>query len=175
MTDDKSLGPSLQPAKLLAPLERHGVDYVVVGGLAGLAHGSSFPTFDLDVGYARNEANLERMAAALKELDVTLRGAPPDLPFQVDARSLANGANFTFLTSYGDFDILGEIDGVSSYEDLRQAARPATIDGISTKIASIDDLIAMKRAANRTKDKLMVEDYLVIADEQRRLDESADA
>lgn len=166
--------PPLDPldaGALLEALTRHGVDFVVVGGLAGLAHGSSYPTFDLDVAYARDSANLERMAAVLAELGVKLANAPADLPFQVDERTLANGANFTFDTKLGRFDILGHIPGVKSYEELRSAAVMAAIEGIEVRVASIDHLIAMKRAANRTKDRLMLEEYIAIADEQQRAGE----
>jgi hypothetical protein len=160
--------PPLQAQPILAALLRHGVDFVLVGGLAGLAHGSSYPTYDLDVAYSRDAGNLERLAAALRELDVTLRGATSDLPFQVDARSLANGANFTFETQSGWFDILADVAGISSYEQLRADARIENIEGVDVRVASIDHLIAMKRASNRTKDKLMLEEYIVIADEQQR-------
>jgi hypothetical protein len=156
-------------ADQLAALERHAVDFVVVGGIAGLAHGSSYPSFDLDIAYSRAKPNLVRLVAALKDLNVSLRGAPSDLPFQLDVTSLENGANFTFATPYGDFDILAEIAGVRSYEDLRANAEQKRIAGHEVLVASIDDLIAMKRSANRPKDQLMLENYLVIADEQRRL------
>jgi hypothetical protein len=163
----------LDADRLLRALTDHRVDFVVVGGMAGLAHGSAYPTFDLDIAYARDRDNLERMAAALRDLDVTLRGAPADLPLQVDASSLANGANFTFDSPYGSFDILGDVAGIGSYEELRTAAIDATVEGKEVRIASIDHLIAMKRAANRPKDKLMVEEYIVIADEQRRIAEES--
>jgi hypothetical protein len=160
--------PSLRVQPILAALVRHGVDFVLIGGLAGLAHGSSYPTYDLDVAYSRDAANLERLASALRELDVTLRGAPSDLPYQVDARSLANGSNFTFETKYGWFDVLADVAGISSYEQLRADSRIQSIEGSEVRVASIDHLIAMKRASNRTKDKLMLEEYIVIADEQQR-------
>ncbi len=159
---------SLQADRLLRTLSAHGVDFVVVGGMAGLAHGSAFPTFDLDVAYGRERGNLRRLADALRELDVSLRGAPADLPFQLDAETLRRGANFTFDSPYGSFDILGDAAGMTSYDELRGNALVATIEGIEVRVASIDHLIAMKRAANRTKDKLMVEEYIVIADEQRK-------
>jgi hypothetical protein len=107
------LGSSLQARPLLEALERHGVDFVVVGGVAGLAQGSSYPTFDLDVAYSREAANLRRLADALADIDVSLRGAPADMPFQPDAQTLASGANFTFDTDFGSFDILGDIASVS--------------------------------------------------------------
>lgn len=159
--------PSDQPLKagpLFRALGNHGVDFVVIGGLAGLAHGSAYPTFDLDVAYARDRANIERMAAALKELDVTLRGAPPDLPFQVDAQTLSNGSNFTFDSPYGSFDILGDVAGISAYDELKGKSDAALIEDIEVRVASIDHLIAMKRAANRPKDQLMAEEYLKLAD-----------
>lgn len=155
--------------KLLEPLVRHGVDFILIGGMAGIAHGSSYPSYDLDVVYARNPANIARLVAALEEIGVRLRGGPEDLPFQLDTRTIENGANFTFVTPFGDFDILAEVAGIRSFEDLASAAKESEVAGISVRIASIDHLIAMKRAANRTKDKLMVEEYIVLADEQKKL------
>ena len=153
-------------AKILRALNDEGVDYVVVGGLAGNLHGSSYPTFDLDVAYARDSANLLRIVRALMPMEVRLTNAPPDLPFVLDEVTLANGANFTFDTRYGRFDLLGHIAGIVSYEELRRESKLTDVDDVPVRVASIDHLIAMKRAADRTKDKLMVEEYLVIADEQ---------
>lgn len=152
--------------KLLDPLVQHGVDFVVVGGIAGLSHGSNYPSFDLDVAYARDAGNLERLVAALEEIGVSLRGAPPDVPFQLDVQTLRNGANFAFVTPYGDFDALADVGGISSYDQLREASDEKEIAGVRVRVASIDHLIAMKRAANRTKDQLMLEEYIAIADEQ---------
>jgi hypothetical protein len=163
------LGPSLQVGALLRALDRWGVDFVVVGGIAGLVHGSAYPTYDLDVVYSRDAANLGRLASALDEIGVTLRGAPPDLPFQVDVRTLENGANLTFETEWGSFDVLGDAAGMRGYDALRADAGTEVVEGVTVRVASLDALIAMKRAANRTKDKLMVEEYIVIADEQKKL------
>ncbi len=168
--------PRLEAHPLLKAIVGHGVDFVLVGGLAGIVQGSSYPTYDLDIAYARDQANLERLARALVELRVSLRvkGEAADLPFLADARSLANGANFTFMTEFGMFDILGDVAGVRSYEVLRRDAMVQEVEGFSIRVASIEHLIAMKRAANRTKDKLMLEEYIVIADvqKQRPRDES---
>ena len=161
----------LQATPLLRALAAHGVDFVVVGGMAGLAHGSAYPTYDLDIAYSRSRQNIALLVAALEDIGVTLRGAPPDRPFLLDARTIENGANFTFDSAYGSFDILGDVAGISHYEELRSAATVATIEEVEVRVASIDHLIAMKRAANRPKDKLMVEEYIVIADEQRKFGE----
>lgn len=159
---------SLRLQHLLEVLDRNAVDVIVIGGIAGIAHGSAFTTFDVDVVYARDEQNLERMAAALTELRVTLRGAPPDLPFQLDARTLAAGCNFTFNSEYGGFDILGEAAGMRGYEAMRADAKIEKVWGIQIRVASLDDLIRMKRAAGRPKDKAMAEELIAIAEAQRR-------
>jgi len=162
------LSPSLQLRPLLELLDRHSVDFIVIGGIAGIVHGSAYPTFDFDVVYARDEQNLKRMAAALTELGVTLRGAPPDLPFQPDARALAAGCNFTFESEYGDFDILGEAAGMRDYATMRTDAKLEDLWGFSVRVASVDDLIRMKRAAGRPKDKSMAEELIALAEDQRR-------
>ncbi|HEX6752126.1 MAG TPA: hypothetical protein VF093_00870 [Solirubrobacterales bacterium] len=166
---DRALPPKAPNLReLLGPLVRHGVDFVLIGGMAGVSHGSNYPSFDLDVLYARDRANIGRLVAALEEIGVRLRGAPADLPFVLDERTIENGANFTFITPYGDFDVLADAAGMPPYEDLRSEALEQKVSGIPVKIASLDHLIAMKRAANRPKDQLMVEEYLVLADEQRQ-------
>src|SRR5437762_117827 len=79
-----------------------------IGGLAGIARGSSYPSYDVDIAYERGRENLERLAEALRELGATLRGASADLPFQVDAKTLENGQHFTFETPFGSLDILSD-------------------------------------------------------------------
>jgi transcriptional regulator with XRE-family HTH domain len=157
------LGDGLELHPLLGALIRHGVDFVVIGGVAGWIHGSSYPTYDLDVAYARDRGNLERLAAALVELKARWRGGPPDLPIELDAAMLHNGANFTFDTPFGNFDVLGEPAGVRDYEALRREARIESYRGLDVRVASIDHLIAMKRAADRVKDRLMLLEYKEIA------------
>jgi hypothetical protein len=159
--------PEFRPKAILQTLAAHEVDFVLIGGLAGMAHGSSFPSFDVDIAYARDRANLERLAAALRELSATLRGAPKDLPFLVDARTLEAGAHFTFSTPYGSLDILDSPDGAPPYEQLKAAAVRAEIDGEPALVASLDHLIAMKDRADRIKDRLMATEYRTLSDELR--------
>jgi len=158
-----------QPSALLEALARHGVDFVLIGGMAGVARGSSYVTLDVDVAYDRSRDNLERLAGALRELGATLRGAPPDLPFLLDARTLENGANFTFDTRFGPLDILSDPDGAPPYDQLREAAgSELLVEGVRIRVASLDHLIAMKEAAGRPKDLLAASEYRVISDELRR-------
>jgi transcriptional regulator with XRE-family HTH domain len=160
IVDQREDRPILEAGPLLDALDRKEVDFVVIGGVAGLAHGSAYPTYDLDIAYARGRRNLERLAATLRHVGVTLRGAPEDLPFQVDAQALQAGMNFTFITEFGPFDILGHVDGIRSYEELREGAETQVVGGIRVLVSSLNHLIGMKRKVDRTKDQLMVEEYV---------------
>lgn len=165
----RALPPKAPDLKaLLRPLVERGVDFVLIGGMAGIAHGSDYLSFDLDIAYSRSRENVKRLVAALEELDVSLRGAPPDLEFPLDERMIENGANFTFITPHGDLDLLADVAGVKDFETLQRDAVEREVGGLPIKVASINALIAMKRASNRPKDQSMLEDYLVLADEQKQ-------
>jgi hypothetical protein len=156
------------PGPAIEALADAGIDFVLIGGLAGIAHGSAYPTYDLDIMYSRDRANLERLAKLLREFGATLRGAPPDLPFLLDADTLEEGGNFTFDTPYGALDILAYPEGAPKYEEVKKAAAQIDYAGRSVRVASIDHLIAMKDAAGRRKDQLMATEYRTLADERQR-------
>lgn len=158
-------------AALLRTLVDAGVEMVVIGGVAGNLRGSPVVTFDLDICYARDPDNLQRLASVLVELDATLRDAPPGLPFRPDARTLQHGDTFTFTTRLGDLDILGVPAGTQGYADLATRAEWYDIDDLAIRVASIDDLIRMKRAAGRPKDLLAIEELGAL---RERLDASTD-
>ncbi len=88
--------------KLLHALHRHKVEYVLVGGVAAAVQGATRLTFDIDLCYARNLENLDRLASALAPFHPYLRGADPGLPFSLDATTLRAGLNFTLTTEIGD-------------------------------------------------------------------------
>jgi hypothetical protein len=135
----------------------HGVAFVVIGGIAGNLLGSPMATFDVDICYDRSRPNLEALATALRSLGATLRGAPADLPFRLDARTLLNGDSFTFETVAGPLDCLGTPPGTSGYADLVRSAGEYDIEGMRVHVCSLEDLIRMKRAAGRPKDRLALE------------------
>jgi hypothetical protein len=105
-------------------LQKHAVEFIVIGGQAAVLHGSPLPTLDVDLCYRRSGENLERLASALKDLHPSLRGAPADLPFKIDAQSLALGANFTFNTDLGPLDLLGWVEPFGPFEKLVPNATP---------------------------------------------------
>jgi hypothetical protein len=156
------------PTPGLLALADAGVDFVLIGGLAGQAHGSALLTFDLDVAYEPSAENLERLAAALREMDARLKGAPDDVPFILDARTLEAGAHFTFRTAYGSVDILSAPSGAPPYRRLREAAMAIEVEGRKILVASLDHLIAMKEATGRPRDANAAMEYRVLADEIRR-------
>ena len=156
--------PEFDPHPILEMLVRHGVDFVLIGGLAGTARGSAYVTYDIDVAYERSQPNLEHLAAALLELEATLRGAPRDIPLLLDAKTLRAGLNFTFDTKFGSLDIFGEPAGAPRYGELRAAGSSEAAWGVTIRVASLDHLIAMKEATGRTKDKLHASEYRVISD-----------
>ena len=139
-------------AALLKLLSKHQVEFVVVGGAAAIAHGSARLTQDLDVVYDRSPENLERLTAALKDEKPYLRGAPAGLPFLWDRLTLSRGLNFTLSTSLGDIDLLGEIPGGGTYQDLKANAIELKVFETRCLCLSLKQLIRAKRAAGRPKD-----------------------
>lgn len=166
--------PEFDPIPVLVRFADAEIDFVVIGGVAGGAHGSIYATADVDLAYSRELENLQRISALLRELDASLRGAPRDLPFQLDARSLQEGGNFTFDTSLGSVDIIGFPAGAPPYEELRKDAKLIKAEGRHVRVASLDHLIAMKEAAGRPKDLLAASEYRVLADEMRERGDSRD-
>jgi hypothetical protein len=141
-----------QLERLLAALQRAHVEFIIVGGVAARAHGSSRLTDDLDVVYGRDAANFERLVRALAPLKPYLRGAPPGLPFDWSAETLRSGLNFTLTTTSGAIDLLGEIVGGGGYRDLLPHALEIKIFGRKTLLLDLPWLIRVKRAAGRPKD-----------------------
>ncbi len=146
-------------------LSDHAVRYVVIGGVAGATHGSPSVTQDLDVCHERSPENLERLSVALGSIHARLRGADEDVPFSLDAKTFAVGDHFTFVTDLGDLDCLGIPAGTLGYDDLMKSAVDIDLDGLVVAVASIDDLIRMKRAAGRPRDLAELEILGALRDE----------
>ena len=155
---------AFDPVGALHVLTDHEVRYIVIGGIAGATHGSPSVTQDLDVCYERGPVNLERLASALASIHARLRGAD-DVPFSLDAKTLAAGDHFTFVTDLGDLDCLGIPSGTLGYDDLKKDAVDVDLDGLVVAVASIEDLIRMKRAAGRPRDLAELEILGALRDE----------
>jgi predicted nucleotidyltransferase len=161
----RCMGPEPDFHTVLAALNERQVRFVLIGGLALISHGSETFTRDLDLCYGREGSNLTALAEALAPLHPRLRGAPEGLPFVLDARTLHSGANFTLVTDAGDVDLLGDVAGTESFEALWEHSTETDLFGVRVHVASLDDLISMKRAAGRAKDQ----QHLLELDRLRRL------
>lgn len=156
---------AFDPLRVLAALNAAGVRYVVIGAYAGRILGSPTVTRDLDICHDREPANLAALAGVLGDLRARLRGVDDDVPFILDARSLAAGDSFTFSTDAGNLDILATPAGTGGYDELARTAVESDLDGVRVLVADIDDLIRMKRAAGRPKDLIEVEVLGALRDE----------
>lgn len=150
---------------ILEALLDENVEFVVVGGVALVARGAPRTTEDIDLCYARDEANLLRLASALAPLRPYLRGAPPGLPFILDAPTLKAGLNFTLTTTVGDVDLMGELSGLGGYEQVKAAASPLSLYGRSIDVLELTGLERAKKAAGRVKD---LADLAFIAELKKR-------
>jgi hypothetical protein len=129
-----------------------GVDFVVIGGLSATFHGSARVTYDLDICYSRDSANLRRLAAALAPFHPRLRGFPVGLPFVWDEATLRNSTILTLQTDIGEIDLLAEVAGLGAFDDVKK--RSITVDAFDRRIMTLDlsGLIQAKWAAGREKD-----------------------
>jgi hypothetical protein len=139
--------------RLLRALVDGKVDFVVIGGVAAVLHGSARLTFDLDICFANDRANLDALGAVLTSLDARLRGVPEDVPFVADGATLKRVDVLTLTTVAGDLDVLRVPSGAPRYDVLRAHADRFDVGGFEVRVASIEDLIAMKTAAGRDKDR----------------------
>jgi len=142
----------LDAARILRALVAAGVDFVVIGGIAAVLHGSPRNTFDLDVCFANTPANREALANALTKLGAQLRGVTDDVPFVPDAATLRRIEMLTLTTKAGDFDLLARPAGAPRFSTLRNRADRYDLGGYTVPVARVEDLIAMKQAAGRAKD-----------------------
>ncbi len=157
MTDFKTLIETLSDAE---------VKFVIVGGLAAAAHGSARLTQDVDVVYSRTLENLARLVGALAPHHPYLRGAPPGLPFEWGERTLRRGLNFTLTTGLGDLDLLGEITGGGTYEEILPQSTTMDFFGRACRCLTLPALIHVKRAAGRPRDLEAVAELEALLEER---------
>jgi len=146
-----------RPTLLLADMVEGGVDFVVIGAVAVVLQAQPRFTKDLDICYASDRGNLERLASVLTSLNARLRGIDEDVPFVADARMLSQTQILMLTTDHGDIDLLVDPSGAPPYAELRADADVLDVGGVDVRVASIEHLTAMKRAAGRPQDLIDVE------------------
>lgn len=158
----------LNVSALLGRLAGGGVDFVVIGGVAVIAHGYERNTTDLDICYSPQQSNLEALGRVLVDLRARLRGIEEDIPFVPDARTLRGTQILTLDTQDGGLHLLVDPDGSPGYDTLKARAERAAFDDVEIRFASIEDLLAMKRAANRSQDQTDIDALTAIQRMRRR-------
>ena len=153
---------------LIRRLSESEVECIVVGGLAGVIHGSSRLTQDVDLVYARTPANIGRLVAALKPYSPYLRGAPPGLPFEWSEAAVGRGLNFTLTTGIGDIDLLGEITGGGDYEALLPHSVEVELFGCRCRCLDLPGLIRTKHATGRLRDLEALAELEALLEERER-------
>jgi hypothetical protein len=149
--------PDYRPAALVQALVDGAVDFVIVGGVAVVLQAMPRFTKDLDICYSAAQGNLDALGGVLRGLGARLRGIPDTVPFVPDGRTLRQTQILCLTTPAGDIDLLVEPDGAPDYDTLRERASMMELSGRSVRVASIQDLLAMKRAAGRPQDLADVE------------------
>ena len=128
------------------------VDFILVGGIAAMAHGLARVTVDVDVVHSRAPANLTRIVNTLRPYQPFLRNFPRELPFLWDEQTLQNGMNLTLTTTLGELDLLGEVSGGGNYEQLLPFSERLELFDCFCQCVTLEQLIILKRAAGRPKD-----------------------
>lgn len=150
--------PEFRPQEIMAVLDRHGVRYVLVGGLAAVLHGAAHLTTDVDVVPEDGRENLAHLSRALHELDARIRvsGEPDGVPFDHSADSLRRVAVWNLVTALGDLDISFVPSGTQGYRDLERDAEAMTVRGVTVPVASLADVIRSKEATGRARDRAVL-------------------
>jgi hypothetical protein len=146
--------PASGQRALLVALAKAEFDFVVIGGHAVAAHGYERATRDVDIVFSTDRGNCERFAAVLRRLDASVRVA--DLPApggEITAEWLAGGGHFVFVTAHGLLDALSWIAGLDHVALDSRALTVALADGTRLRICGYDDLVTMKRVADRPRDR----------------------
>ncbi|MDP9325258.1 MAG: nucleotidyltransferase [Candidatus Dormibacteraeota bacterium] len=145
----------LDVGRIAKTLQRHDVKYVVIGGMAAVAHGLPWQTDDIDICPATSADNLRRLAQALTDLDARLRAqglGPGGMRIKLDERTWKLTPALTFTTAAGPLDVDVRPSGTDGYRDLIRAAETREVEGVTIPVASLEDVARSKEAAGRPKD-----------------------
>ena len=158
---------AFDPERLLTTLARHQVDYVLIGALAARLQGFPRVTAVADITPSREPENLNRLAAALRELDARIytENVPEGLPYDWDGSALARGELWKLVTLAGRLDVAFTPSGTEGYDDLVQAAVRFEVFGVELLAADLPDIIRSKEAADRPQDR---QDVIVMREMLRR-------
>ena len=158
---------------LIKRLHEFKVEFVVIGGVAAVLHGSAHVTVDLDVCSPLDEQNLQRIIDALRGLNPRFRMHPSKPPLYEDVKQLIGFFNLNLDTDWGILDILGEVTGVGFYADVAKHTVETSLAGFNIRILDLPALIQAKHAAHRLKDLRMIPELEFLMEQRKpRSDEA---
>jgi hypothetical protein len=141
---------------LLERLANNGVDFVVVGGFAGVVHGCTYVTQDIDICCDFSPANLLTLQKAISGLDPVHRTTPKRLKLRLTEESCTQFKNLYLDTKEGQLDCLSFIEGLGDYDRARQESEVVQIENSKIHVLNLDALIRTKKAMNRPRDRLAI-------------------
>jgi hypothetical protein len=145
---------------ILRALAQHGVEYVIIGGLAVQTHGHVRTTVDIDVLPRPDPSNMARLADALNALEARILN-PGSEGLTIDAKMLPRATLWQFTTRHGGIDVVHDAPGAPPFDELCERALQIRVGDLRLSVASRDDLINMKRASARPVD---LEDIAALTD-----------
>jgi predicted nucleotidyltransferase len=149
--------------ELFRVLADHGVDYLVIGGVAAQVHGRRRTTKDLDVTPSPDPENFERLRAALVALDAHPVELGPSAPTPTAEQLSVAPIVPPLNTCHGELHILNEVPGARAFAEMQARALMTDLDGIPVQIVSVNDLIRMKQTTGRPSDIEDIEALTAIA------------
>jgi hypothetical protein len=140
--------------EILERLTNSQVDFVIIGGVAAALHGSPMVTLDVDVCTSFAEPNLSKIISALGPINPRLRMQPDKMKLPLEPERLQDIKNLYLLTDLGILDLLGEVPGVASFQEIANRTVAMDLGGFTCRVLDLDTLISAKVVAGRYKDRL---------------------
>lgn len=154
--------------KILKTLSEAKVDFVLIGGLAAVVHGSAYVTRDVDVCLLLTPENIQKLRTCLAPFNPKHRMTPQKLSFLDFPEYLTGIKNLYVQCDLGTLDLLGNVPGVGTFDEIKSRANEIDVEGLKIKVISIDDLIKSKKIVGRPKDHATILELNVIQEKMKK-------
>ncbi len=138
---------------LLVRLKKTGVKFVIIGGFAGVVHGCTVVTQDIDVCCEFTCDNLLRLQDALAQSHPVHRMTPQKIKLSLTKENCKGLKNLYLDTDSGQLDCLDFVQGIGDFEKVLQASQAIEMEGIKFNVLGVDALIESKKSLNRPHDR----------------------
>lgn len=138
--------------EILKRLSKTGVDFVIVGGFAGVVHGCTYVTQDIDICCDFSAENLLLLQKAIGDIHPVHRMTPKRIKFEINEKNIKQLKNLYLDTDIGRLDCLAFIDGIGGFDDVKKSSVQIEVEGLKIYVLSMDALIKAKKAMDRPRD-----------------------